>query len=48
LLLRQICGLIIENTFTSIDDMVVTFARRLRVTRGETLLRVFMHFYLTK
>ena len=47
-LVCQVAGVIVENTFTSIADMVVLFARQFGLRRGEAFLRGFLYFFLTK
>jgi len=43
----KICGVILENTFTSIDDMCLVFAEKMQLRRGLVLIRWFLWFYLT-
>jgi len=43
----KIRGIILENTFTSIIDMVVVIAERMQLRRGQLLIRWFLWFYLT-
>jgi fermentation-respiration switch protein FrsA (DUF1100 family) len=40
-------GLIVENTFTGIDEMAVLILARLGVRRGHTLAKAFLYFFLT-
>jgi len=44
----KICGVIAENTFTSIEDMVIILAERFKVKPiFLPFLRVFLYFFLT-
>jgi len=43
----QVCGVIVENTFLSIDEMVLIMLPRFGVNRFHTLFRIFLRFYLT-
>jgi len=43
----KICGVIVENTFTSIDDMVIVLIHRFGFERGFWFYRWFLFFYLT-
>jgi len=45
--LNSICGVIVENTFTSVDDMVIVMAERFKIKRGILFLRCFLYFFLT-
>lgn len=40
-------GVIVENTFTSINDMVLVLLGRFGVTKGHTYFKYFLMFYLT-
>jgi pimeloyl-ACP methyl ester carboxylesterase len=43
----KICGLIVENTFTSIDDMCAVFAEKMQFKRSLKVIQWFLYFYLT-
>ena len=43
----QVAGVIVENTFTSIDDMVIELARKLYNLTWIHYFRLFFSFYLT-
>jgi len=43
----KIRGLIVENTFTSIDDMVLVLMSRLGYSRGQRFFRLFFACFLT-
>jgi len=44
---HKVCGMILENTFTSITDMVLVFVRRAGINRGEWFIRTFLYLFMT-
>lgn len=42
----QLCGVIVENTFTSIDDMVIVLAKRMGIVSLSKFLLVPLYVYL--
>lgn len=48
IIIIQIAGVIVENTFTSVADMVLVLAARFRpIKRGAGLLRLFLRLFMT-
>lgn len=44
----RICGLIVENTFSSLSDMVMVLAQKIYpFQRGKWFIRLFLGFYLS-
>jgi pimeloyl-ACP methyl ester carboxylesterase len=43
----KVCGLIVENTFSSVDDMVLVLAARMGYARWPRAIRLFLYFFMT-
>lgn len=44
---EKICGVIVENTFSTLSDMVIVIAMKLNIKWCHDLLRVFLKFFMT-
>eukprot|EP00456_Euglypha_rotunda_P093490 TRINITY_DN9872_c0_g1_i16.p1 TRINITY_DN9872_c0_g1~~TRINITY_DN9872_c0_g1_i16.p1 ORF type:complete len:288 (+),score=12.85 TRINITY_DN9872_c0_g1_i16:136-999(+) len=44
---KTVSGVLVENTFTSIDDMVIILLERLSLKQGFLFIRIFLYVFLT-